>query len=112
MLILFQLMVSLILTLLFESLLALMWGVRARQDWLLLALVNVLTNPMVVSLHRLWGGGLWVTAALEAGAVLAEALAYRRWGRDTRPALLFSLCANCFSYFSGVILNYIAGRFA
>jgi len=102
---------SLVLTLLFEALLALLWGVRSGRDWALLVLVNVFTNPVVVSLHRLWGGGFWVTAALEAGAVLAEALAYRRWGRDTRPALLFSLCANCFSYFSGVILNYIVGRF-
>lgn len=106
-----SLIVSLLLTLLFEGLLALLWGVRSRRDWLLLLLVNVLTNPAVVSLHRLWGGGVPVTAALEAGAVLAEALCYQKWGRETRPALLFSLCANCFSFFLGLILNYAVGRY-
>lgn len=100
--------VSLLLTLLLEGLLALLWGVRERRDWLLLLAVNVVTNPMVVSLHALWGGGVWITAALEVGAALAEALAYRLWGRDTRPALLFSLCANCFSYFAGLLLNWAA----
>lgn len=105
------LFVSLLLTLLLESLLALLWGVRERRDWLLLLAVNVCTNPAVVSLHQIWGGGLWVTVGLEGAAVLFEALAYRKWGRDTRPAFLFSLCANCFSYFSGEILNYFAGRF-
>lgn len=103
--------VSLGLTLIFEALLALLWGVKAGRDWGLLMLVNVVTNPVVVSLHRVWGGGGWVTAALEVGAVLVEALFYRRWGRDTRPALLFSLCANGFSYFCGVILNYFVRRF-
>ncbi len=102
--------ISLLLTLLLEALLALLWGVRDRRDWLLLLAVNAATNPLVVSLHRLWGGGFWVTAGLEAGAVLAEALAYGRWGRDTRPAFLFSLCANCFSYFTGLLLSYAVGH--
>lgn len=100
---------SLGLTLVFEGLFALLWGVKDRRDWLLLLIVNVVTNPIVVSLHRLLGGGVWITAALEGFAVIAEWLAYRRWGRDTRPAFLFSLCANCFSYFTGVVLNVLAG---
>lgn len=101
--------VSLVLTLALEGAFGLIWGIRSRRDWLLLLAVNAVTNPIVVSLHALLGGGWLVTAALELSAVLAEWLAYRRWGRDTRPAFLFSLCANCFSYFSGVALNVIFG---
>ena len=100
---------SLLLTLLLEGAFGLIWGVKHRRDWLLLLVVNVVTNPIVVSLHTLLGGGWLVTAALEISAVLAEWPAYRKWGRDTRPAFLFSLCANCFSYFSGVVLNVIFG---
>ena len=101
--------VSLLLTLALEGLFGLIWGLKRRRDWGLLLLVNVVTNPIVVSLHALLGGGWLVTAALELSAVLAEGLAYRKWGRDARPAFLFSLCANCFSYFSGVALNVIFG---
>lgn len=99
------LVVSLLLTLLLEGVFALIWGVKERRDWLLLLAVNVVTNPIVVSLHHVLGGGWPVTAALEASAVLTEWLAYWRWGRDTRLAFLFSLCANCFSYFGGILLN-------
>ena len=100
-----SLAVSFGLTLALEGLLALLWGVRDRRDWLLLLLANVATNPLAVGLHRLLGGGLWVTAGVEIFAVAAEWLIYRKWGRDTRPAFLFSLCANCFSYFSGLLLS-------
>lgn len=101
--------ISLVLTLALEGLFGLIWGLKCRRDWLLLLAVNVVTNPIVVSLHALLGGGWPVTAALEISAVAAEWLAYRKWGRDARPAFLFSLCANCFSYFSGVALNVIFG---
>ena len=40
-----SLAVSLALTLILEGLLALLWGVKDRWDWLLLLLVNVVTNP-------------------------------------------------------------------
>jgi hypothetical protein len=102
--------VSLLLTLLLEGLFALLWGLKTKRDWLLLLLVNVVTNPIVVTVSCLWGGGVPLTAALELSAVLGEALAYRKWGRDTRPALLFSLCANCFSYFSGLALNILYAK--
>lgn len=101
--------VSLALTLALEGLFALIWGVRGRRDWLLLLTVNAVTNPIVVSLYSLGLDGWPAAAALELGAVLAEWLAYRRWGRTLRPALLFSLCANCFSFFSGLLLNFVRG---
>ena len=101
--------VSLLLTLLLEGVFGLLWGVKGRGDWLLLLAVNVVTNPIVVTLHycvsRFWG----FTLFLELAAVAAEWLAYRRWGRSTDPALIFSVCANCFSYFTGVILNLLPG---
>lgn len=97
--------VSLALTLLLEGLFGLLWGVRGRGDWRLLLLVNVITNPIVVTLHYCVSSVWTFTLLLELSAVTAEYLVYRRWGKTTRPAFLFALCANCFSYFTGVILN-------
>lgn len=102
-----EMVVSLVLTLVLESLFALIWGVNGRRDWRLVLLVNLATNPIVVFLHYCLSSAWIVTAALEVFAVLAEWLVYRRWGRTIRPAFLFSLCANCFSYFSGLLLNLL-----
>lgn len=99
--------VSLLLTLILESLFGLIWGIKGRRDWLLLALVNVVTNPIVVTLHYCVSSAWVFTAVLEVSAVLAEWLAYRRWGRTTCPAFLFALCANCFSYFGGLLINVL-----
>lgn len=98
---------SLGLTLLLEGLFALVWGVKGKGDWLLLLLANVVTNPIVVTLHYCVSSFWAATLLLELSAVLAEWLAYRRWGHTFRPAFLFSLCANCFSYFSGVLFNAV-----
>ena len=101
--------VSLALTLILEGVFALIWGVKGRRDWLLLLGANVVTNPIVAVLYCL-GLNRWpAVAALELAAVAAEGLAYRRWGRDIRPAFLFSLCANCFSFFIGLLLNLMTG---
>ena len=100
-----RLALSLGLTLALEGLFGLIWGLKGRRDWLLLLLVNCVTNPLVVTLHTCVSSAPAVTALLEGAAVAAEWLAYRRWGRTVRPALLFSLCANCFSFFSGVLIN-------
>ena len=99
--------ISLALTLLLEGLFGLIWGVKGKRDWLLLLLVNVVTNPIVVTLHYCVSSAWYVTIVLEVSAVVAEWLAYRRWGRTTSPAFLFALCANCFSYFSGLLINLV-----
>ncbi len=92
--------VSLGLTLVLEGAAALVWGLR-RKDLLLLALVNVLTNPAAVLLHALFPG--WaVTAALELGAVAVEGLCYAKLGRAVRRPWLFALTANAFSFCVGL----------
>lgn len=103
----YALALSLVLTLVLEGLFGLIWGIRGRRDWLLLLLVNVVTNPIVVTLHycvtSFWG----FTLLLELAAVCAEWLAYRAWSRTARPTFLFSLCANAFSYFGGLLINLL-----
>ena len=97
---------SLLLTLVLEGLFGLIWGIKGRRDWLLLLLANAVTNPIVVTLHYCVSSRWVFVLILEVSAVLAEWLAYRKWGKTLHPAFLFSLCANCFSYFSGLLLNY------
>ena len=100
------LLFSLALTLILEGAYGLLWRLKSRRDWLLLLLVNVVTNPIVGFLYHVVSARWLFVAALEIAAVLAEWRAYRRWGQDTCPPLLFSLCANCFSFFGGLLLNY------
>ena len=71
---------------------------------LLCALVNVVTNPPVVLLYRLLGGGWLLIAGLEAAAVVAEGLLYRYSGLYDRP-FLFSLTANALSFSLGLLIQ-------
>lgn len=107
---LFALGISLGLTLLLEALFFLLCGKRDRWDFLLLLLVNVLTNPAVVLLHALaalytaWSLTA-VKAVLEILAVLTEGYCYKRYGGNFKRPLLFSLGANAFSFGCGVLLQ-------
>ena len=94
---------SLGLTLILELALALVWGLRGR-DLALCALVNVLTNPVVVLLHTLFPAGE-VVLCLEAGAVLVEGAYYARYGARVPRPWLFSLCANLWSYSMGLLIG-------
>ena len=99
--------ISLALTLVLESVSGLIWGVKGKRDWILLLLVNAVTNPIVVTLHYCVSSFWGFTLVLEMAAVIAEWLAYRKWGRSTKPAFLFALCANVFSYFCGLLFNLL-----
>ena len=103
----FSLAVSLALTLALELLFALLWGVK-RQDLPLVALVNVLTNPVVVLCYT--AAGLYlpvallpVTLALEVGAVLVEGYLFTTRS-DIRLPWLFAVCVNLFSFTVGLLL--------
>ncbi len=98
-------------TLVIECGLAFLLGVRSRADQTVVALVNVVTNPLLVGLcllaRFLWGHNFYlaVTAGLELAAFLTEALFYRSLLKSGRNPFLLSAVLNAASYFGGVLLN-------
>lgn len=109
--------ISLALTLGIELAAAFFCGVRSRRGILLVALVNILTNPLVVMLYwliRLYLPGfprIPVQIGLEAAVIMSEALVYRGFSRDERwqirrPVLL-SLTANLCSWLLGALAGCV-----
>jgi hypothetical protein len=84
-----------------------------KKDLLLVALVNVLTNPVVVLLYWLavtflkWNK-LVIILPLELSAVLAEGYYYSKYGCGFRRPYLFSAAANAFSFGAGVLIQLFA----
>jgi len=102
--------VSLALTLALETGLFLLVGKRDKKDLLLVVMVNLLTNPVVVLAYwlavvRAGWNSILVAAPLEIIAVLLEGWYYGKYGRSFKRPYLFSLAANAFSYFAGVLLQ-------
>lgn len=102
-----SLAISLILTLALELGFALLWGVRGR-DYLRVAAVNVLTNPVVVLCHIVvlvnFPAALTpATIALEAGAITVEGKLLAARSGICFP-WFFALCANLFSFTAGLLL--------
>lgn len=91
-------------TLVLELPFAFALGVRSRRGLVLVALVNLLTNPPVALMGLLFSHPL-VHLTLEAVAVLAEGWIYARCAPDLRRPYLFSLGANAFSYLTGAVLQ-------
>ena len=106
------LVISLALTLVFESGFFLIISKRNKKDLLLLIMVNVLTNPIVVLLYWLaalytnWNGTL-IKIPLEIFAVLTEWFYYRKYGQDFKRPFFFSLAANAFSFTAGLLLQLL-----
>ena len=102
-----SLAVSLGLTLALELAFALLWRAE-RPDLPVVALANLLTNPVVVLCHHTaaWYVPKYLpaaTLALELWAVGTEGLIYARRSRIARP-WAFSLCANGLSFLIGFII--------
>jgi len=95
---------SLVLTLVLETLFALVWGVR-KKGLLIVALMNVLTNPAVVTLHFLcvnWlGWTVLPVVVLELAAMVVEGFCCK--GVIKRP-WLFAVLVNLFSFGIGGLL--------
>ncbi len=106
MILLMQFAISLLLTLLLE--LPVVWLFRARKkDLLLFLLVNILTNPMVVLLSVLTGGHKMLQFLWEIIAVWVEGWYYRKYAAHIQRYMLCSVCANCFSYGIGKMINFL-----
>jgi len=106
------LVISLLMTLILEEIFAILWGLRGKRELILVALVNVLTNPPVVLLYRTatgfwhWNANL-VTLILEAAAVIVEWWCYRLFSEQVRKPFEFALLINLFSFIIGRIINLI-----
>lgn len=106
-----SLAVSLVLTLIFELGFSLIWGLRS-QDLQLIVLINLLTNPLAVTLHGLlcllWGlPPLVVVPLLEGAVILTEGSFCRTQGDQIVHPWRFALLLNLFSYSMGVLLQQL-----
>ena len=107
-----SLALSLGLTLILELTGALLFGLRQKQDLRLVALVNIVTNPVIVltcNLFLLFSDfplpWYWMLA-MEALAVLTEGFIYHK-GLSHKPIhpFLLSLLLNGVSYIGGLLLS-------
>ena len=106
------LLLSLALTLVFETGFFFLVGKRDKKDLLLVGAVNIVTNPVVVLLYWLTvfytdANPFVVIAFLELLAVCIEGRYYSNYGHGFDRPYLFSAAANGFSFSIGVLLQKI-----
>ena len=103
-------------TILIEGALAFLWGVRRAADQLIVLLVNVLTNPLLVSLGYLilfrFGktGCDAATAVMEVTVVFVEGWIYKKFLTKQKHPILLSLFLNAGSFLIGLGLNALIFR--
>jgi hypothetical protein len=108
----FNLAISLALTVILETGFALLCGIRYKRDLILICLVNVITNPMVVLVYHfavhftVWKRA-YVIIPLEIFAAAAEAIYYKLYAKEVKRPFLFSASANLFSFGIGELINKV-----
>ncbi len=107
---LYSLGMSLFLTLVLEWFIGYLCGIRDKMDFVLLTLVNILTNPLVVMsyylvVHYSHMNRIVIIVVLEVMAILTEGYYYKTYGKTFSRPLLFALSANSFSFCIGQLLN-------
>lgn len=105
---------SLLGTLIIENIIAFIIGIRNKKDFLNVSLVNILTNPVVVSIsfavNLLYGfkGRIISMIILELLAFLIEGLIYSKVLQFKKiNSFLVSLILNVASYIIGFGINYL-----
>ena len=104
-------LICLLITIIIEIFVSLIIGVRDKVDLINILLVNILTNPIVVSFSNLCSVkfgltiGYVVLYILEIFAILVEGFIYKKYleFRKIKPYLL-SLLLNICSYLIGLII--------
>lgn len=107
--------ISLALTMVTELAIAFLFGLRTRENVLLVLLVNVLTNPSAVLCNRLcrlylpYYNRVPVQLVIEAAVIIVEAFVYCRFARDEqrriKSPVLLALTANGCSWLLGVLIR-------
>ena len=103
---------SLGLTLLLEAGFFLLVVKYNKKDFMLLVLVNILTNPIVVLLY--WLASVYtdlhraiIIIPLEIFAIVVEWQYYKKYGQNINRPFLFAFSANMFSYWIGVLIQLL-----
>lgn len=105
-------LISLFCTIAIETFFGFLLGIRKKRDFLNIILVNILTNPLLVSLtfsiNIVYGLKTYYKflIILEILVVLIEGLVYKK-NLEYRKinVFVFSLILNCCSYFIGTLIN-------
>lgn len=95
---------SLAATLLTELGVALLFKKRGTA-LLVVAAVNLLTNPIVVLVWKLTAKEPWIFFGMELAAVMIEGCCYRLFSEKFRRPFLFSLLCNLISCTIGIMMN-------
>ena len=110
------LLACLLLTLILEEAAALLFRVRGKKNLLLVAAVNVLTNPPAVLLTMFFSPAsypwkiFWVLG-LEGAVVVLEGLIYSRCGDGFPHPYRSSFIFNLISYGAGTLLLKLGAAF-
>ncbi len=106
--------ISLFLTLFIEWFIAFLWGLRRKKEFLLVTLVNIVTNPAAVLTYWVYrvyfaDTSLVVQIIIEIVVVVMEALIYRSFAREEgwkiRWPVAFAVVANVLSWSIGLFLG-------
>lgn len=107
-------LVSLCSTIVIEGIGAFIIGIRKKKDYVNVLLVNLLTNPIVVSVSltiNILCGLLYRNIAmifLELGAFLVEGFIYNKYLEYKKlNGFIVSLILNAVSYSLGILINFI-----
>lgn len=105
-------LICLISTILIETLVSFILRVKSKKDYINIVLVNIITNPLVVSISVLIQVifGLKIKhlsmIILELSAFIIEALYYEKYLEYNKlNSYILSLILNMSSYFIGLLIN-------
>lgn len=104
--------ISLFLTVIFEEMFVILLRLRDKRTLLLIALINLLTNPPAVLSYYLLKqytnySVLFITIVVEVVVILVEFFYIRSYGRKIKHPFWLALGINIFSYTIGKVINII-----
>lgn len=108
------LVISLFLTVIFEEMFVIILRLRDKRTLLLIALINLLTNPPAVLSYYLFRqytnySTLFFTVVVEVVVIFVEFLYMKGYGKEIKHPFWLAISINIFSYTIGKVINIILG---
>lgn len=111
-----SLLMSLFLTIVFETIIGFICGIRGKYNFLVLALINAITNPVIVYIINVVlifckiNVAVIVTLILEVIVFLVEGRMFKRFlDYNKMNKYLLAFIINALSFSIGTIINIIGG---